>query len=160
MEEFNAIAPVPAEETAAEALLKEIRDSLELQNKQSRKQIRLLRICLIAVSLVALVAVLCAASVLPMVTQTLTDIDAVVTAIDMEQVDTLLKSGEDAVTAMNDALTHINALDFDALNTTIGNLETTVAGLADIDIDMLNSAIKNLNSTVQPLASFIEKFRK
>jgi len=165
MEELHTVTtPIeeaPIKETpAAEALLAQIRDSLELQNKQAKRQIRLLRVCLVAVSLIALVSILCAASVLPMITQTLTDIDATVNAIDMKQIDALIQGGSEAVVAMNDALAHINALDFASLNTTIQNLETTIVGLSNMDIDMLNAAIKNLNSTVEPLAAFMEKFKR
>jgi len=160
MEEIKAIETPITETAVSESLLREIRDSLDTQNKQTRRQIRLLRVCLIAVALIALVAILCAAAVLPMVTQTLTDIDTAVQSIDMEQIDILIKGGSEAVSAMNDALSNINGLDFASLNTTIQNLETTVAGLSEMDIDMLNSAIKNLNSTIEPLASLIEKFRR
>lgn len=160
MEETHAIAATISESATTEALLKEIRDSLEAQNKQVRRQIRIMRICLVAVALIALVAILCAATVLPMVTQTLTDISTAINAIDMEQIDALIKAGTEAVVSMQDALAHINALDFASLNTTIQNLETTVEGLASMDIDMLNSAIKNLNSTIEPLATLIEKFKR
>lgn len=158
MEKRNELIPVGTAETT-DTLLRQIHDSIMEQNRQTRRQVRLLRICLIAIALIALVAVLCAVSVLPALNQTLSDIDAAVNAIDMQQIDALLKNGSGAIAAMNNALVQINGLDFEALNTTIRGLESTVGSLSEIDIDLLNAAIKNLNDTVEPFANFFKKMK-
>ena len=140
--------------------MEEKNEMLELMKKieeSSRKQLLYTRIQCIA----AVLAVACFAGIYFLIKDFLPQISAIITEIPgvVAQMDTVLGNLE-VVT------TELAAVDFERMiegvNTLVATgqigLEETVSKLNDIDFEALNKAINNLSQVVEPLAKFFKVF--
>ena len=141
--------------------MEEKNEMLELMKKieeSSRKQLLYTRIQCIA----AVLAVACFAGIYFLIKDFLPQISAIITEIPgvVAQMETVLGNLE-VVT------TELAAVDFESMiegvNTLVATgqigLEETVSKLNDIDFEALNKAISNLSQVVEPLAKFFKVFR-
>jgi hypothetical protein len=140
--------------------MEEKNEMLELMKKieeSSRKQLLYTRIQCIA----AVLAVACFAGIYFLIKDFLPQISAIITEIPgvVAQMETVLGNLE-VVT------TELAAVDFESMiegvNTLVATgqigLEETVSKLNDIDFEALNKAISNLSQVVEPLAKFFKVF--
>ena len=141
--------------------MEEKNEMLELMKKieeSSRKQLLYTRIQCIA----AVLAVACFAGIYFLIKDFLPQISAIITEIPgvVAQMETVLGNLE-VVT------TELAAVDFESMiggvNTLVATgqigLEETVSKLNDIDFEALNKAISNLSQVVEPMAKFFKVFR-
>ena len=140
--------------------MEEKNEMLELMKKieeSSRKQLLYTRIQCIA----AVLAVACFAGIYFLIKDFLPQISAIITEIPgvVAQMETVLGNLE-VVT------TELAAVDFESMiegvNTLVATgqigLEETVSKLNDIDFEALNKAISNLSQVVEPMAKFFKVF--
>lgn len=160
------VQPVPESPADQLALLTEIRDQLLAQNTHRQKQLILLRVCAAACALLALAVLLTCAVLLPKASQTLSEAEAAIAALNMEQIDGMITDLEtvarQSVRIAEEAqvvLSEIAQIDFASLNGSLADLDAAVKAFSGLDIETLNRAIANLNDTVEPLARFFAKFQ-
>ncbi len=77
----------------------------------------------------------------------------------MADVDHFSQLADETFTSVGDAVSVLEELDIDTLNSAIAELKTGVQKLNEIDVDALNEAIQNLNDTVEPFAKYFNVFK-
>ena len=140
--------------------MEEKNEMLELMRKMeenSRKQLLYTRIQCAA----AVIAVVCFAGIfflirdlLPQVSAIMADIPGLVTQLERVLANLEVVTGDLATVDFETMVTGINAL----VSTGQVSLEETVAKLNAIDFESLNTAIGNLSAVVEPMASFFKVF--
>lgn len=138
----------------------------EAQKKSEHKRLILswVSVALLSVLTVAIVAsciivVPVAVSVGREANKALAIVQQIDTEALMRDVDDLTQLADETFTSVGDAVSVLEELDVDTLNSAIAELESGVQKLNDIDVDALNEAIQNLNDSVEPFANFFNRYR-
>lgn len=138
----------------------------EIQKKSEHKRLILSRVSVALLSVLTLAIVVSCIIVVPVAVSVGSEANkalAIVQQIDTEtlmaDVDNFTQIADETFTSVGDAVSVLEELDIDTLNSAIAGLETGVQKLNDIDVDALNEAIQNLNDSVEPFANFFNRYR-
>jgi len=138
----------------------------EIQKKSEHKRLVLARVCMILLSVLTAAIVAACVIIVPIIksvgdeaNQALAVVQSLDTEALMADVDEFTQLADETFTSVGDAVSVLEELDIDTLNSAIAELETGVQKLNDIDVDALNEAIQNLNDSVEPFANFFNRYK-
>jgi hypothetical protein len=138
----------------------------EIQKKSERSRLVLARISFILLAILTAAIVTACAIIVPAAVSVANEANkalVVIQKIDtealMDDIDGFTQLADETFTSVGDAVSVLEELDVDTLNSAISELESGVQKLNDIDVDALNAAIKNLNDSVEPFANFFNRYR-
>ncbi len=154
-EKFETIDYVRELFLNSEALKKSERKRLIL----SWVSVALLSVLTVAIVASCIIVVPVAVSVGREANKALAIVQQIDTEALMRDVDDFTQLADETFTSVGDAVSVLEELDIDTLNSAIAELESGVQKLNDIDVDALNEAIQNLNDSVEPFANFFNRYR-
>lgn len=138
----------------------------EAQKKSEHKRLVLSRVSVLLLAILTTAVVAACIVIVPVVVSVGKEANkalAIVQQLDAEtlmaDVDHFSQLADETFTSVGDAVTVLEDLDVDTLNSAIAKLETGVQKLNEIDVDALNEAIQNLNDSVEPFANFFNRYR-
>ncbi|MCI9364026.1 MAG: hypothetical protein HFG17_07185 [Oscillospiraceae bacterium] len=132
------------------ALLQQISQDTAHQNEQLKRQLRMTRLVALFCACLAVVAVFACASLLPHITNVLSQANTV-----LVELETTAKTVNETIPNTMQDVNSLIAQSRMGIDTALVSIQTALGKINDIDIDSLNQAIADLAGIVRPLSALL-----